>query len=146
MRLVLDTNIVVSALLWNGTPRLLLKGAQDRKIELFTSMPLLDELSDVIGRRKFDRKIAAFQMNAKQIIGTYTVLATVVSPEVTSRIASDIDDDVVIGTALAAKADGLVSGDRHLLDLNYVQGVVVIFRIRGSGASRLRAERLVKVS
>lgn len=53
MRLVLDTNVVVSALFWGGTPRLLLEAGRARRAELFTSTPLLAELTDVLNRRKF---------------------------------------------------------------------------------------------
>ena len=59
MRLVLDTNVVTSALLWGGVPRLLLQAAREQSVALFTSTPLLAELTDILNRRKFDRKIAA---------------------------------------------------------------------------------------
>jgi uncharacterized protein len=56
------------------------------------------------------------------------VLDTNVSPLPTSlpRTAPDPDDDVVIGTALAAKADLLVTGDRHLLSVGEHQGVRIV--------------------
>ena len=53
MRVVLDTNIVVSGLLWDGRPRRLLEFGRDRLIKLLTSSALLDELFDVLGREKF---------------------------------------------------------------------------------------------
>ena len=59
MRLVLDTNVVASAILWGGTPQRLLYAAREQRIELFTSTPLLAELTDILGRRKFEKKIAA---------------------------------------------------------------------------------------
>jgi putative PIN family toxin of toxin-antitoxin system len=59
MRLVLDTNVVASALLRSGPPRQLLQAARERRVELFTSTPLLAELTDVLGRPKFAAKIAA---------------------------------------------------------------------------------------
>lgn len=52
MRLVLDTNVVASALLWGGVPRLLLRAGREERIELFTSTPLLAELTDILWRRK----------------------------------------------------------------------------------------------
>ena len=47
-------------------------------------------------------------------------------PTPTPRIVSDPDDDVVIGTALAAKADLLVTGDRGLLDVGAYQGIRIV--------------------
>jgi hypothetical protein len=49
-----------------------------------------------------------------------------VRPEPTKRIVVDPDDDVVIGTALAAKAEWIVSGDGHLLDLKDYQGIRIL--------------------
>ena len=53
MRVVADTNVVVSGLLWHGNERRLLDAARDGFVELFTSKELLAELEDVLGRSKF---------------------------------------------------------------------------------------------
>ena len=58
-RIVPDTNIVVSGLLWRGNPRRILDVARDGIIELFTSPTLLEELEDVLSREKFARRLAA---------------------------------------------------------------------------------------
>ena len=123
MRVVLDTNVVASALLWGGTPRVLLQAAREKRIELFTSTPMLAELSDILGRRKFSKKIAASQLTIDQLVDGYALLASVVRPAATPRIAPDPDDDVVIGTALAARADLVVTGDKPLLIVAEHQGV-----------------------
>ena len=123
MRLVLDTNVVASAILWGGTPRLLLQAARDKRVELFTSTAMLAELTDILGRRKFARKIAASQLTIDQLVDGYAQLAALVRPVATPRIAPDPDDDVVIGTALAAKADLIVTGDKPLLTVSEHQGV-----------------------
>ena len=126
MRLVLDTNVVASAILWGGTPRLLLQAARDKRVELFTSTAMLAELTDILGRRKFARKIAASQLTIDQLVDGYAQLASVVRPVTTPRIAPDPDDDVVIGTALAAKADLVVTGDKPLLTVSEHQGVRIV--------------------
>jgi uncharacterized protein len=114
MRLVLDTNVVASALLWNGAPRLLLQAAQDKRVELFSSTALLAELTDVLRRRKFEKKIAASKFSLDEFVDRYAELVVLVRPASLPRIAPDPDDDVVIGTALAAKAKLIVTGDRTL--------------------------------
>jgi len=58
MRLVLDTNVVVSALLWKCKPRRLLRAVAFGGFELVTSDPLLAELADVLSRGKFKKKIS----------------------------------------------------------------------------------------
>ena len=126
MRLVLDTNVVASAVLWGGVPRLLLQAAREKRIDLFTSAALLAELTDILGRRKFDKKIAAATLTVDQLVDRYAALAALVRPTPTPRIAPDADDDVVIGTALAAKADWVVTGDKLLLSVVEYQGVRIV--------------------
>jgi uncharacterized protein len=126
VRVVLDTNLVTSAILWGGTPRLLLQAAREKRIELFTSTAMLAEFTDILGRRKFARKIAASGLTIDQLVKGYAQLASVVRPAATPRIAPDPDDHVVIGTALAAKADLLVTGDKPLLSVVEHQGVRIV--------------------
>jgi putative PIN family toxin of toxin-antitoxin system len=126
VRLVLDTNVVASAILWGGTPRVLLQAAREKRVELFSSTAMLAELTDILGRRKFARKIAASQLTIDQLVDGYAQLAALVRPVATPRIAPDPDDDVVIGTALAAKADLIVTGDKPLLTVSEHQGVRIV--------------------
>ena len=126
MRLVLDTNVVASAVLWGGVPRLLLQAGREKRVELFTSAALLAELTDILGRRKFDKKIAASTLTVDQLVDRYAALAALVRPSPTPRIAPDPDDDVVIGTALAAKADLIVTGDKPLLSVAEYQRVRLV--------------------
>ena len=105
MRLVLDTNVVASAILWGGNPKLLLQARREKRAELFTSVPMLAELTDILARPKFEKKITASLLSIDQLVDGYADLAQMVRPTPTPRIVPDPDDDVVIGTALAAKAD-----------------------------------------
>ncbi|MCI4430573.1 MAG: putative toxin-antitoxin system toxin component, PIN family [Burkholderiales bacterium] len=123
---MLDTNVVASALLWGGVPRMLLQAGREKRVELFTSAALLAELTDILARRKFDKKIIASTLTVDQLVDRYAALAAMVRPTPTARIAPDPDDDVVIGTALAAKADWIVTGDRPLLSVAEYQGVRIV--------------------
>ena len=126
MRLVLDTNVVASALLWGGVPRLLLQAAREKRVELFSSTPLLAELTNILGRRKFEKKIVASMLSIDQLVDRYAELAVLVRPTTVPRIAPDPDDDVVIGTALAAEAERIITGDRSLLSIAAYEGVRII--------------------
>ena len=126
MRLVLDTNVVASAILWGGVPRLLLQAGREKRVELFTSAALLAELTDILGRRKFDKKIAASTLTVDQLVDRYAALVALMRPAPTPRVAPDPDDDVVIGTALAAKADLIVTGDKPLLSVTEYQGMRIV--------------------
>ena len=118
--------MVVSALLWGGEPRLLLQAGREKRVELFTSTALLAELSEVLERPKFAMKIAAAALSVDQIVDRYAVLASLVQPAPTPRVAPDPDDDVVIGTALAAQANHVVSGDQSLLSVATYQAIRII--------------------
>jgi uncharacterized protein len=126
MRLLLDTNVVVSALLWDGAPKRLLKDCHSKGILPYTSRPLLLELADALTRPKFAKKIAESLYSVDQLIELYSKLVIIVRPILVPRIAPDPDDDVVIGTALAAKADYVVTGDRTLLSVKEYEGVRMI--------------------
>jgi putative PIN family toxin of toxin-antitoxin system len=126
MRWVLDTNVVVSALLWSGTARRLIMFARLEGVRLFSSMALLAELSDVLSRRKFENKIAASLLSVDEIVALYAEYVFVVRPRVMPRIASDPDDDIVIGTALAASAELVVTGDRALLSVGEYERVRIV--------------------
>lgn len=88
MRLVLDTNVVASAVLWGGLPRLLLQAGREKRVELFTSAALLAELTDILGRRKFDKKIAASTLTIDQLVDRYAALAALVRPTPIPRVAT----------------------------------------------------------
>jgi putative PIN family toxin of toxin-antitoxin system len=126
MRLVLDTNVVVSALLWDGAPKQLLRVSHSEGVLLFTSTPLLVELTETLSKKKLGRKIAASRLSADHLVNFYAESVSVVRPIFVPRIAPDPDDDVVIGTALAAKADFVVTGDRTLLAVAAYEGVRIV--------------------
>lgn len=118
MRLVLDTNVVLSGLLWRGHPRRLLDLAKEGTVSLYTSSVLLDELADVLAREKWTAMLATRQTHAAFLMQHYGVLARVVRPKSIGRVVpNDPDDDAVIACALAARAELIVSGDNHLHSL-----------------------------
>ena len=127
MRLVLDTNVVVAALLWSGSPNRLIELAAEDQIEFVTFADLLAELAGVLSRRKFAHKFAERQRSAAQVIAFYAELAkTVIPASIARTVMEDIDDDAVIACAIAASADLIVSGDHHLLDLKEHQGMRIV--------------------
>ena len=128
MRLVLDTNVVLSGLLWRSHPRRLLDLAKEDAVSLYTSSALLDELADVLSREKWTAMLATRQTHAAYLMQRYGVLAKVVRPKRIGRIVpNDPDDDAVIACALAASADLIVSGDKHLLSLGgQYQGISIV--------------------
>jgi putative PIN family toxin of toxin-antitoxin system len=127
MRLVLDTNVVASGLLWDGTPARIIDAAQAGAIEIYTSRILLAELTRILKRAKFDKVIAASGVGIEGLVLGYAELALIVEPlPIPPTIIADPDDDHVLACALAAQADLIVSGDKHLLDLEIFQDIEII--------------------
>lgn len=128
LRLVLDTNVVVAGLLWNGPPRQLLEAAIAGEVELFSSAALLDELAHTLGYAKFAGRIEAFGTHITALVAQYTALVSLVAPAGVPRIvANDADDDHVIAAAVAARAELIVTGDRkHLLPIGSHQGIAIV--------------------
>ena len=127
MRVVLDTNTVVSALLWGGTPYALIAAATEERIELYSSEVLIEELADVLGRTKFVPRLQQAQRTVAQLIEQYRGLVELVQPaSVTPTVTSDSDDDQVLAAALAAQAALIVSGDDDLRRLGTYQGIPIV--------------------
>jgi putative PIN family toxin of toxin-antitoxin system len=142
LRLVLDTNIVVAGLLWNGPRRWLLEAAIAGEVELYSSAVLLAELAHTLGYAKFAGRIEAFGTRIAALVAQYSALVSLVAPSSVPRIvAGDADDDHVIAAAVAARAELIVTGDRkHLLPIGSHQGIAIVSAlevVERLGASRV---------
>ena len=127
MRLVADTNVVVSALLWGGPPQAILTAARDRRIGIYTSAALFAELEEVLGRAKMERRFAAIGRTPAHLLDRYLALTRfVIAAPLAEAVSRDPDDDQVIACALAARANLIVSGDRDLLDLGHAHGIPIV--------------------
>ena len=127
MRIVVDTNVIVSAFLWGGTPRRILDEVEAKRIELFTSRALIAELENVLSREKFAAQLRRTRFTSAFLLARYTQLATLLTPaEITVAELRDPDDAHVLACALAARAEAIVSGDADLHAIGKFQGITVL--------------------
>lgn len=126
MRLVLDTNVVVSAVLGSSAPARLIELAADGAFDLFTSEGLLAELVEVLDREHISRRLESTHRSASEVLALYEELAERLIPASISRTAPDPDDDAVLGCALAAGADFIISGDRRLRNLKTFHRIPIL--------------------
>ena len=128
MRIVLDTNVTFSALLWRGTPyRLVETIRRQRQDHLFTSPALLEELADILTRPFAAKRLTLLGRTGEDLLADYAGFAEMVTPRtVPAVVIADPDDDQVIAAAVAAEADIIASGDHHLLSLGTYQGIQIM--------------------
>ena len=126
MKLVVDTNVLVSAFLWQGNPGRLIELAAEKEIQLFTNRALLDELAATLVKKKLAKPVVATGLTVEQMLRNYRRLATLVTTRQLAQLVSrDPDDDSVLACALAVSADLIVSGDDDLLVLKRFQGIPI---------------------
>jgi len=127
VRIVVDTNLIVSAFLWGGTPRRVLDAVEGGELELFTSRALITELEDVLSRAKFAEQLGRTRFSVAFLLSRYTQFATpIVAAQAGIPNLRDPDDAAVLACALGAGADLIVSGDADLLSLKSFQGIPIV--------------------
>jgi uncharacterized protein len=123
LRVVLDTNVLVSAIISDGKPRDLLRRGIANRFSIVTSDLILKELVHVLSRPKF-------KMSKEEI--DRIILALTRSAEVVSvkskleAVKEDPKDDMIIETAYDGSADMIVTGDNHLLTLQDFRGIRIV--------------------
>ena len=125
VRVVLDTNILVSALITNGTPPDQLYQAWLRnEVELVTSTAQIDEVIDVLSRPRLRRFIEPGE--AAQMVAAIHKRAIVLSDVPVAKRSPDPKDDAILAVAVAGDAALVVSGDkRDVLALDNVEGIPI---------------------
>ncbi len=123
LRVVLDTNVLISAIISEGKPRDLLRKGISKEFQIITSDQLLRELGTVLRRPKFKtdedeiHRIILALMQASEVV------------EIVSKfniVEDDPKDNMVVETAYDGKADLIVSGDSHLLELKSFSGIKIV--------------------
>ena len=126
MRLLLDTNIIISGLLSSkGAPGKLVRAWLSGRFELVTSEEQLDELRRVLDYEHLKRLIKPAQ--ARDFVENVDALAIMAVDLPVLDVSPDPDDNVILATAVAGDAEAVVSGDkRDVLALGEVEGVSII--------------------
>jgi uncharacterized protein len=127
IRVVFDTNIIISGRLWSGAPRQALKLADEGQIKSLISETMIDEFQEVINRPKFIKRLEIIGKSADEIVIEHLKSAEIVEVmSVDPVVKSDPDDNHIIACAMTGNADYVVTGDPHLLSLNNFDRVPIV--------------------
>ncbi|MEI6806003.1 MAG: putative toxin-antitoxin system toxin component, PIN family [Myxococcaceae bacterium] len=123
MRVVLDTNVIMSGIFWSGPTEKILKLWSQGKFRLLISLSVFDEYKEIVQRlsQKYELK------SADSILHDIFLGSELVEPnEESVPDCEDIDDIMFLELAVAGKADYLVSGDKHLLRVKEYKGGKIV--------------------
>jgi putative PIN family toxin of toxin-antitoxin system len=129
LRVVLDTNVFVSSLLsTQGLPAQVLHAWREGRYMLVTSPPIIAEIVEVLESPRISKKYLIGQEDIEHLVDLLKT-DTILVPgraAVKGSVPQDPRDEVFLACAIDAKADCIVSGDRHLLDLRTYRGIPIL--------------------
>ena len=123
MRVTVDTNVLISALGWNGAEAAVMEMVFNCSLELCISTQILSEFYRVVGYPKF----AFTEDEIDGFIGRLLPNAVLLNPSKRIHaVEADPDDDRIIECASEGKSDFIITGDKHLLQLGVYEGIRII--------------------
>ncbi len=126
-RAVLDTNVLVSGVITpRGVPRRILEAWHAGRFTLLTSEAIVAEVSRVLRYARIRERYGVTEDDALAVADSLTVDAEVVAGLYEVQRSADPDDDMFLACALEGRAEYVVSGDRHLLEIGSYHGVVIV--------------------
>jgi len=127
IKAVLDTNILVSMLFRKTLAREFSNLVEERKVELYSSEAILEELARVITYPKVERIFEEVGIGKKSALEALSAMLKIVRPRMKINvIKEDLNDNKILECAIKAKAQYIVSGDKHLLNLGKFKGVKIV--------------------
>jgi uncharacterized protein len=127
MRVVLDTNVVVSAYLSpTGAPAGVFKKWEQHAFSVLVSEPILTEYERVFGYAKLRKIHRLSSEDIAALIDNFRSLAHLVEPETSLELIADLSDNKFLECALAGGASFIISGDAHLLNLGTFDGIPIL--------------------
>ena len=128
MKLVVDTNTLISGSLWQGPPARLVSAALTGQASLFLSLPMLLEFQETLQHPKFAQRLAIQNETPTSLMARFRAACYEAAPAQTMPPAElrDPDDLHVLACAVSAQADAIVTGDKDLLSMNSFEGIPII--------------------
>ncbi len=123
IKIVVDTNIFISGIIFGGNPRKVIDLIIEGKVKLYISSDILLEIKEVLERNKFGFSPTITQ----QIIFEIESISEFITPaNKNSTVIRDFDDNIIIDCAVEANADYIITGDNDLLSLKEYNNIKII--------------------
>jgi len=128
MKVVLDTNVFISAFLWQRNAKEIFNLAKEKKFQICATKEILNEFEKVLKYPKFSKKLKSISKEPSQIINEFLEIVKLYPSRKfkTPIIKEDPTDDKFLICALSSKASFIVSGDKHLLKLKNFQSIPIL--------------------
>jgi putative PIN family toxin of toxin-antitoxin system len=125
LRVILDTNVLLSGIFFGGVPGGLLTAWQEDRLALVLSPAIVAEYHEA--GAELAARYPALAAPLDSILSLLAQTATVVdAPALAERVSADPDDDKFLACAIAARTPLIVSGDKHLLHVSGWSGITVV--------------------
>ena len=122
MKIVVDTNVLISGVFFGGFPRQILNAVVESRLTACATTEIIDEYEEIV-QEMFDRKQGHIN---RQLLAPLVQALEVVEPVTHVELSRDPDDDKFLGCAKDAKALYIVSGDKDLLVLEKFENIEII--------------------
>ena len=128
MKVLLDTNIWISGLLWGGNPRRIIQLAVSEQIVLYSSKLLIEELQTTLAYPKLQRRLEKLAITAEELLVEVARITQLCQPVTISDLPQlrDSKDKIVLETAVSVPVEVIVSGDEDLLILREFQDIPIL--------------------
>lgn len=122
MKVVLDTNVLISGIFFSGPPSEILKSWHEGNIHFVLSAEIIDEYTRVA--KMLEDGFPSIEVN--QILTLIAANSEIIqAPRLSCQVCEDADDDKFLSCALASGSKTIISGDKHLLRVSGYRGIVV---------------------
>jgi uncharacterized protein len=127
MRVVLDTNVWLSAMLWGGVPGQILQRVESGELQAIGSEPILDELRRTLDRPKLKKRLTQLRLEADAVLRAIRQIMIVV-PTALIEVPNlrDPKDAIIVAAAISGNVEAIITGDQDLLVLVAVEAIPIL--------------------
>lgn len=131
MNIVLDTNVWLSGIFWDGEASKIIEKVEKNNFKVIISEDILSEIADVLNKEsKFQKHILNLKLSIEDLLRTVLSISTLVETKIKLDVIKvDPKDNIILEAALAGKSEYIISYDHHLLNMIEFRGIKIITRV-----------------